>query len=365
MKKLTLILKPTVLCNCSCRYCITPTEIPRSRMGLDTFELFCEKLSKSKEYDHYVFIWHGGEPLLMGIDFYEKVIAIQQSIFKNKVYFNTFQSNCTLINDAWLEFFKKYRIRVSTSLDGDKDLHDINRLKNGKGTFDETLERIKWLQKEHLLAGVVTVLSKTNIEHYDRFLKFFAENNISIRLNPILPSERVLESEDDLSITPEQYAECLIHCYDKWMSGEYKSKERNLGIAPLNEIIYNFFNEKRPRLCNFSGDCAGSFLAINPVGDLFNCGRFCDIDEFKIANVQDDFTIIDEIFDKKRSLIRWDQESPECDACEWKSVCNRGCPNTSFLCSGAIKDKDPYCIAYKLLFKHIYNHLKQSIPANE
>ena len=264
-----------------------------------------------------------------------------------------------------MSFLKRYRIRISTSLDGDKELHDANRIKNSKGTFDETIERIKWLQQEKLLAGVVTVLSKNNINHVDRFLKFFSENNISTRLNPILPSERVVCMEEDLSITPEQYAECLIHCYDQWTNGEFKYNDRNIGIAPLNEIIYNMFNEKRPRLCNFSGNCADSFLSINPIGDLYNCGRFCDIEEFKIANVRDDFESIDDIFEKKRLLIKWDSESGDCNKCEWKSICNRGCPNTSYLIDGAIKKKDPYCSAYKQLFNYIYNHLKTSLPANE
>lgn len=365
MKRLTLILKPTVLCNCSCRYCITPTNIPKSKMDIELFEDFCKKLSKSSIYDYFLFIWHGGEPLLMGVTFYEKVILIQNRYIKGKTAINTFQSNCTLINPEWMDFLKRYKIRVSTSLDGDKELHDANRIKNGKGTFDETIERIKWLQQEKLLAGVVTVLSKNNINHVDRFLKFFSENNISTRLNPILPSERVVSMEEDLSITPEQYAECLIHCYDQWTNGEYKYNDRNIGIAPLNEIIYNMFNEKRPRLCNFSGNCADSFLSINPIGDLYNCGRFCDIEEFKIANVRDDFESIDDIFEKKRSLIKWDSESDNCNKCEWKSICNRGCPNTSYLIDGAIKDKDPYCSAYKQLFNYIYNHLKASLPANE
>ncbi len=362
MKRLTLILKPTVLCNCSCRYCITPTNIPKGKMDIGLFESFCKKLSKSNKYDNFFFIWHGGEPLLMGIPFYENVIDIQKRYFRGKVAVNTFQSNCTLIDSEWMAFFKKYRIRVSTSLDGDKELHDANRLRNGKGTFDETIERIKWLQQENLLAGVVTVLSKNNIYWVDSILTFFSENNISTRLNPILPSERVLNLDDDLSITPEQYADCLIHCYDQWTNGAYKSNGRNIGIAPLNEIIYNLFNDKRPRLCNFSGNCAESFLAINPAGDLFNCGRFCDIDDFKIANILDGFDNIDEIFEKKKKLIEWTVENNECDACEWKSICNRGCPNTSHIYYGSIKNKDPYCNAYRRLFEHIYKHLTDALP---
>lgn len=364
MSRLILILKPTVLCNCSCKYCITPTDIPRNRVKIGVIERLCEKLSRSKIYDSFTFIWHGGEPLLMGIDFYKQVLGVQRKFLRKGTYVNTFQSNCTLIDDDWMNFFIENRIRVSTSLDGDKELHDANRIRNGKGTFDETLERVKRLQDAGLLAGVVTVLSKTNIKFADRFLKFFAANNIPTRLNPILPSERVLSSEEDMSISAVEYADCLIECFDKWMKGEYNdAKGRPIPIAPLTEIVYNFYHTDKPRLCNFSGTCGRGFLAINPIGDIYNCGRFCDIDDFKVANIEDGFENIDDIIEVKNEMIKWnvcEAEKDECQDCEWFSVCNRGCPNSSYLFNGRIMDHDPYCVGYKKLFSHIYNHLKQN-----
>ena len=362
MSRLILILKPTVLCNCSCKYCITPTNIPKNKIQVEVIEQLCLKLSKSNKYNAFTFIWHGGEPLLMGINFYKRVLEIQKKYLRKGSYLNTYQSNFTLIDDDWMNFFIENRIRVSTSLDGDKELHDANRIMNGKGTFEDTLIRIKRLQKEGLLAGVVTVLSKTNIKYTDRFLRFFAENNIPSRLNPILPSERVISNEDDMSITPLEYADCLITSFDKWIQGEYNTPlGQPLPIAPLTEIVYNFYHANKPRLCNFSGNCGDGFLAINPVGDLYNCGRFCDIEEFKIANIQEDFNNIDEIFLKKNKLLSWNNincEEDECKHCEWFSVCNRGCPNSSYLFNNKILSHDPYCEGYKKLFSHIYSCLR-------
>lgn len=361
MNHLTIIIKPTVLCNCQCKYCITPKEIPHSRMPLEIVEKLCKSLSASKIYDSSCFIWHGGEPLLMGIDFYESVIKIQTKFFDKRSFINTFQSNCTLINDEWINFFKKYRIRVSTSLDGDQGLHDINRLKNGKGTFVETINNVLKLKQERLLAGVVTVLSKTNIQHIDKIISYFASQNISTRLNPILPCERVDEQED-LSITPNDYAECLINCFDNWIDGKYENGDK-IAIAPLTEIIYNMTHPDTPRLCSFSGKCGENFLAINPDGDIYNCGRFCDIDNFKIDNIKN-IDVIDDIIGVKKSLIRWKNENEDggnCKDCEWFSICNKGCPNTSYLYYGEIKDKDPYCSAYKKIFAHIYTRLQKEI----
>lgn len=361
MSRLILIIKPTVLCNCSCKYCITPIDIPRNKIQISIIEQLCKKLFHSKKFNSFTFIWHGGEPLLMGIDFYKQVLGIQKKYLRQGTYVNTYQSNCTLIDDDWMEFFIENRIRVSTSLDGDKELHDANRIKNGKGTFDEILVRIKRLQEARLLAGVVTVLSKTNIQDTDRFLQFFAANNIPTRLNPILPSERVVSSEENMSITAIEYADCLIECFDRWMEGRYNNLlGKPLPIAPLTEIVYNFYHTERPRLCNFSGTCGNDFIAINPLGDLYNCGRFCDIDEFKIANIGDDFECIDDIFDLKNQLVQWNLSSEvenECSKCNWFKVCNRGCPNSSYLFHGKMENHDPYCEGYKKIFTHIYNYL--------
>lgn len=357
MRRLTVIVKPTVLCNCSCKYCITPLHIPHSRMSLDTIERICQLLSKSSVYNDFCFIWHGGEPMLMGIDFYKGVIDIQNKILKHSYFTNTFQSNCTLINEDWLQFLKEHKIRVSTSLDGDRDLHNINRLKNDEGTFDETIEAIKRLQEEGLFGGVVTVLSKTNINYIDKMISFFATNNINARLNPILPCERT-EKQQDLTISPMEYASCIIRCFDNWIDSKYPNGE-NINIAPLAEIIYNMTHDEKPRLCSFSGACGKNFIAFNPKGDIYNCGRFCDIDEFKIGNIQT-IESIDDTIRKKDDLIRWkiDTVNDECSSCDWFKICNRGCPNTSYMFYGEIKEKDPYCSAYKRIFSHIYNRLK-------
>ena len=361
MRQLTLIVKPTLLCNCACKYCITPQKVPSKKISEEIIELLCKKMSNSKVYDYFTFIWHGGEPLLMGVDFYKRVLSIQDECLGRGKFTNTFQSNCTLINDDWIDFFKVNKIRVSTSLDGDKDSHDINRIKNGKGTFDEIYANIKRLQSVNLFSGVVTVLSKTNVKQAPEFLKFFAANNIPARLNPILPAERMLNNDIDLSIDSTDYADCLITCFDNWIDGNYNTPEgKPLRIAPLTDIVYNIYSKRGTRLCVFSESCSDNFMAINPIGDLYNCGRFCDIEGYKVANIFDDGASIDSIIEKKKLLTRWNVPSTADDACrecKWYSICHRGCPNSSYIFSGRIMEKDPFCEGYKKLFTHIYDRL--------
>lgn len=365
MKCLTLIIKPTLLCNCACKYCITPQIIPRNKMSPHDIEVLCQKISNSAVYDSFTFIWHGGEPLLMGIDFYKEVFKIQKRILNKCKYQNTFQTNCTLINDDWMKFFIDNHLMISASLDGDKESHDANRIKKGKGTFDEVFKKILDLQSTRLLAGVVTVLSKTNIKNIKKILEFFSANNISTRLNPILPTERVLSNEEELGISAIEYADCLTTCFDEWMQGKYNdSNGKPLHIAPLTDIIHNILNPSRPHLCTFSGTCYNNFLGLNPLGDLYNCGRFCDIEEFKIANINDSFKNIDDIFETKKSLTKWhpaQSKDDRCLNCEWFPICNRGCPNSSYIFCGKVKNHDPYCDGYKKLFAHIYKYLKDEL----
>ena len=324
-------------------------------MTLDTFEELCKKISLSKLHDSIYFIWHGGEPLLLGRYFYDECFRIEEKYFKRENIVNTFQSNCTLIDGEWISWLKEKNIKVSTSLDGDKERHDINRIKEGKGSFDDTFTKIKALKEHNLLNGVVTVVSRTNLNHLDYILKFFSENGIITRLNPIMPSPNAL---DELSITPEEYANALIKCFDNWFDSKYGEKYI---IAPLNEIIHSFFSSDKPQLCNFSGDCSNNFIAMNPVGDLFNCGRFSDIEKYKIANIKDNISW-DSVFEKKGDMICWDESVlNDCNDCRWYQICNKGCPNTSFLFHGKIRDKDPYCIAYKMIFEHLYNKVNQAV----
>jgi uncharacterized protein len=329
-------------------------------MQLKTFEELCKKLSANAKYDSFYFVWHGGEPLLLGIDFYNKCIKIQETYFEKKSFFNTFQTNCTLIDSEWISWFKERNIKISASLDGNKEVHDINRIKNGKGTFDEIFQIIQILKQNNLLSGVVAVLSKTNINHINEIIEFFAKNEISPRLNPILPSERVLNKSKDLNITPDEYADALIQCFDIWFNNKLLCGKK-ISIEPLEEIIYNFFNSEEPNLCAFSKNCSEHFIAMNSIGDLYNCGAFCDISKFKIANIYDNISW-EEIFNKKAELLKWNiQVKDDCCNCKWLRICNRGCPNISYLYDGVIKDKDPYCKAYKKIFEYLYNHVKMEI----
>lgn len=354
-KKITIILKPTLLCNSQCKYCITPHDVPISKMTIDIFETLCKKVAESQIYDSLYFLWHGGEPLLMGREFYDGCFEIQKRYLSRKQYINTFQSNCTLVDEKWIQWLKENKLKISTSLDGDRKLHNINRVKNGIGTFDQVFSAVKKLKKENLLTGVVTVLSKTNIDYIDEILDFFSENDIKPRLNPIFPSETSKSNPYDLSITPEEYARVLNRAFDNWLDLKYSE---NFVIPPLTEIIHNFFACNDIHLCNFTGNCSDSFIAINPEGDLYNCGRFSDIPKFKIGNISDDICF-DYIFDKKKELIMWETDKTDkCINCQWFRFCNRGCPYTSYLQNGRILNNDMFCKAYQLIFNHIYTRLQ-------
>ncbi|MGP1569070.1 MAG: radical SAM protein [Peptoanaerobacter stomatis] len=361
MKKITIILKPTLLCNSQCKYCITPHNSPSTKMSISVFDILCKKIAASEIYDNFYFLWHGGEPLLMGREFFNRCFEIQKKYLCKKKYTNTIQSNCTLIDEDWIHWLKEHKIRISTSLDGTKHLHDINRIKAGNGTFDEVFSAVKELKEQKLLNGVVTVLSKTNIAYIDEILNFFSQNGIKPRLNPIFPSETSKNNPYDLSITPVEYAKVLNSAFDNWLKSKYSE---DFIIPPLNEIIHNFFANNEIHLCNFTGKCSDSFIAINPNGDLYNCGRFCDVLNYKIGNISDDIHF-DLIFEKKRNLIKWEtDENDKCTECKWFNVCNRGCPYTSYLENGKILNNDMFCEAYKIIFSHIYKRLKDEINGN-
>ena len=137
-RSLSLIIKVISACNLACRYCDADIYSNR-RMSLDTVS---QIIKKALDYaDRVEFIWHGGEPLLMGIQFYEKVVELQKRYRREgQTIINDLQTNGTLISQEWVDFFKAIDFHVGVSLDGPPEVHNANRIfRNGQGSFEQVM----------------------------------------------------------------------------------------------------------------------------------------------------------------------------------------------------------------------------------
>jgi uncharacterized protein len=174
-----VILQPTSFCNIDCKYCYLPGRNEKDLMAMDILEETIKKLLSSQMLaDETKFLWHSGEPLIAGIPFYEKIVKLVDKYNVNKINVtHGIQTNATLINQAWCDFFKKYNFNVGVSLDGPAFLHDNNRItRNGKGTHSRVMQGVSLLKKNNIRLAAICVISIKTLDHAEALFKFFLNN---------------------------------------------------------------------------------------------------------------------------------------------------------------------------------------------
>lgn len=324
MKNLTIIFKPTYLCNLRCYYCYARNErdsvqlkmsIPEAIAAFNWISHYCSFAG----IDHVNIIWHGGEPLLMGVNFYEEIISYAISKFKEygiKLH-NAIQTNATLITDDYIKLFKKYfDSKIGISLDYNSsyrvDIHGNN--------INKQLEyKLKILSNSNIQVGAICMISPENINNPIEMYKWFKQHNISFRANRMFPL-----SKKDIarSITAEKYIDFICKLFDVMVNDKHP-----LIVKTLEEYIQAFLTGKS-RLCCLSGNCEDCFLAIAPDGGIFPCGRYSNV-SYRLGNIYSHPTdvlkakrsiIFSSIFDESAKLLN-------CKKCTWQTICHTGCPH--------------------------------------
>jgi uncharacterized protein len=177
-----VVIQPTPLCNINCRYCYLPQRSLNKRISTETLSKIFERLFSSPFVsEELLLVWHAGEPLVMPIGFYEHALELLETHNTQGVDVTmSFQTNATLVNKDWCEFFKRYNIHVGVSLDGPKHIHDANRVdKAGKGTFERAMRGIRLLQESGIYPPVIMVVTRDAIEHPETIWQFFVDHHLT------------------------------------------------------------------------------------------------------------------------------------------------------------------------------------------
>ncbi len=360
---MVVIIKPSYGCNLNCRYCYLSSETK-------TFDAFDSDfiipiITQIKRYceEHHrqnlTIIWHGGEPLLWGIENYRKVFSYMKEEFSNYPYKNLIQTNLTLLNQEYIDLFKKYSVRLGFSLDGPKFIHDKQRvLRGGQGTFDLVMEKFSLCKKNDYHVGCITVATRNHISHISDLYAFMNQNKINFKMNPLFRSGEAEKNEVELGLSVGEYAKLVIDLFDLMFD------DPNCDISNSNFVeIASSIISKKTAGCLLGENCQGNFLAISPRGDVYPCGRFCDsgYEKYAYGNLHfDSFAnIVDKIF-KSEPYKRYQYiKQGECSHCKWFNICHGGCLHDGFLASGDFKHKTFLCPAYKKIFTHIENSLQE------
>lgn len=358
-KDITLIVKPTHDCNLACSYCYIDDNAEKGIMNNATLEnTILKPINYLKKNSSVSFIWHGGEPLLVGLDFYKDIISIQKNFKKEYNIRNSIQSNGTLLTNELANFFQDNNFTIGFSLDGTKNINNKTRLYyNGLSSFDEALSGIKLAKDKNICGGVISIITKHNIDNLVEAYSFFKENSINIKFNPLIFSGSAINKYSELALSPSKYGLEMKKLFDIW----FNEVEYKISVNPFDSILGNIIT-MIPFGCNYSESCQDNFLSIGPLGDVYPCGRFDGIEEFHLGNINTNS--MQEINNSPMRLYlksRKNQKIIDCQPCDYKKICNSGCPHDAYMSSNNIMNKTHYCADYKILFEHITSALKKEL----
>ena len=270
---ISIIIRVTDCCNFKCVYCYA-ADNGKGHITEDTLKNVIKHAAQID--NHCTCIWHGGEPLIPGLPFYERVIELQEE-HKNCTFRNHVQTNGSLLSFELLDLFKKHGFMVGFSLDGTEYTHNLNRpYANGLASFDDVFYWIKEAKKRRIGGGAICVLNKITCSNIEKIYNFSKNEGVNFKFNPQLPGGRAAENTD-LGITSDILAQTFIKLFDMWFDDPQRphiSYFEHLvkSITVLNSTSKN--KSIRGYDCAFNNKCQYSFAAISTNGDIYPCTRF-------------------------------------------------------------------------------------------
>ena len=372
VRTFTVMLKPIgPLCNLNCTYCYYLEKknlYPHTsnfKLGEGLLEEFTQKYIQEQNVDVINFVWQGGEPSLLGIDYYKKALAIQKKYAGNKQINNVFQTNGSLLDENWCKFFSDNNFLVGISVDGPEKLHDYyRRTKQGYPTFHRIMKSVELLHRYRVefntLSVVNNLTSEFPLEVYN-FLK--AIGSTYMQFIPIVERKSIMHEELQLveqtyskeaqltswSVNPLKFGKFLCSIFDEWVK-----KDVGRHYVQLFDVsLANWYGEP-PGLCVFDKTC-GMSTVMEHNGDLFSCDHFV-YDKYRLGNIKN-HSLVEMLHSKKQSYFsnyKFDSLPQYCRDCEVLFACHGACPKHRFLNT---PDGEPglnyLCESYKMFFKHI------------
>lgn len=354
----TVVVKPTHICNLDCTYCYND-DIREPIMSTATLSA---TVKRSLEYGHSLgdgpvdFIWHGGEPLVAGIEFYRNAVRLQEEFSAGGRLTNSVQTNGVLINDQWLDFFRQNSFSVSISIDGPKRLHDRFRVdRGGNGTFDKVLSAITKVKRAGVPLGVCVVISRSNINHVDEIYDFLAENQIPFTIIPLNRSGGARKNYQDVGLGSEEYADAWIQMYDRWFDSKDKYVYCSEFVFKTRSVAFG-----RPSDCVGLRSCASSNISVDPMGDIFACATLSGEERTRYGNIVNDSLFHVMSREAARRFIEREVD-PQCAKCSWQHICNGGCLARAYKFFGDSNQRDYYCPSLFKIYEHISLRVRKKL----
>lgn len=381
-----VMAKPTgSVCNIDCTYCfylekeaLYPERNKNWRMTDETLETYIQQHIAAQRGDHVLFAWQGGEPTMMGLDFFRRVVALCAKYANGKKIEHALQTNGIVLNDEWASFFAENQFLIGLSIDGPAHLHNQYRVNRaGKGTHEQVVTAMALLKAHNVAFNTLTVVGKHNVGHarevYDFLLAAGSRHMQFIPLVERMSTEEssvlnlVLPGESAATLAPWtvpswQFGEFLNQIFDIWIQRDVEHVS-----VQMFDVALAAWTGQPPVLCVHSETCGHAF-ALESNGDLYNCDHFV-YPEHLLGNIHQHS--IEEMNNSEQAnafgLAKRETLTPDCRRCDYRFACHGGCPKHRFAVSPTGHPGHNYlCAGYKHFFQHVtrYMNVWRELMAN-
>jgi uncharacterized protein len=358
------MLKPRgAICNLECAYCFFLSKeqlYPGStfRMSDDLLEDYTRQYIQAQRVPEVTFAWQGGEPTLMGLDFFQRAVKLQEKHRRpGMCVMNALQTNGVLLNDEWCHFFHDHNFLIGVSLDGPRSLHDAYRRdKAGKSTFDRVMNGIAWMKKHRVEFNILATVHAANAEQPVEIYRFFRDEVGAqfIQFIPIVERDNGTGFQEGERVTPrsvtgKQYGQFLISIFDEWVRRDVGSV-----FVQIFDVALAAWIGQRPGLCVYEETC-GLAMAMEHNGDLYSCDHFVEPRHF-LGNVRETplVELVGSARQRQFGQDKLNRLPRHCRKCSVRFVCNGACPKDRILTTPDGEPELNYlCEGYKNFFTHI------------
>lgn len=370
-------------CNLACSYCFylekEPAYYPAHalpRMNLATLESFIRDYIAAQPGQELTFAWQGGEPTLMGVEFFEQAVRLQKHYAAGRKIENAFQTNGTLLNERWCDFFAREDFLVGVSIDGPRDMHDAYRVdRGGQPTWERVMQGLRLLKENRVRFNTLTVVHRRNCKHPTDVYRFLREQGSTfMQFIPLVeripgnadaaaklwharpPTQHdALIAPDEVENavaqevpSPERFGMFLSGIFDRWMQGDVGC----VFVQQFDSALACWLGLEAS-MCTMAKHC-GRALAMEHNGDVFTCDHYVypdyrlgNLHEKSLADMGNGSTA--QRFGEAKALL-----PNACVRCPVRFACNGDCPKHRFVRSAPNEPGISYlCPSYKHFFQHI------------
>jgi uncharacterized protein len=358
MKDFSLLIKPASFdCNLRCKYCFYLRKEEffgdcKHRMSDEVLEKLVSSFINLDMRNH-IFSWQGGEPTMMGLDFYKKALDLMQKYGKGKNVTNTLQTNGTLLTEKWAKVLHDYSFLVGLSLDGSAEIHNENRFDTaGKGTHYRVINTIKLLERNKVEFNILTLVNRLNVERPLEVYRYLKKLGIKyhqyIECVEYMPDGKLAP----YAINGVSWGKFLCRIFDEW----YKNDRYDISVRLFDTILTKLVDH-RAIACSMGRDCR-QYLVVEHNGDVYPCDFFVE-PRFKLGNIMDNSW--EEMLESplyEQFGMRKRASDEHCSTCQWLDLCAGCCPKNRPDFGEKAKAVSELCAGWKIFYAHTIDRFK-------